>query len=285
MIAGRPKVLVTGSSGVLGAAVLEDLQARSIQAVPFDIRDGDDVLDVDHMARRARGSVAVVHLAAIPTDVPGREREIGSTNVLGAWNAALAAEAAGVRRVIFASSVNAIGVFMGQGPPDGFPIDDDHPARPVTPYSVAKLAAEEILAGVSRRSGVTTLCLRLPALMHRCRYQKVLAQWREGIHSEVDPYWEYGIYLDVRDAASAIGEACQIRDLPLHERIILADDRPAHVAPLSELIELAVPVGLQEAAHRSLTTAGVLVDARRGWEILGIRPRHHWEDEALGIDR
>lgn len=285
MTSGRPRVLVTGSSGLLGSAVLDELHARGLDVVPYDIRAGDDVLDLDRLAGRARGCTAVAHLAAIPTDRPGSEGAIGATNLLGVWNVALAAESTGVGRVVFASSVNAIGVFMGQGDPRRFPIDDGHPAAPVTPYSVAKLAAEEVLAGASRRAGLTTWCLRLPALMHPGRYADVVSRWRRGPSDEVRPYWEYGAYLDVRDAARAVVAACCVDDVPQHARLLLADDRPGHVAPVRELIELAVPVGLREQAARSLDTLGVLVDTRRGWDMLGIEPRHHWPDEAPGAGR
>jgi UDP-glucose 4-epimerase len=280
---GRPRVLVTGSSGLLGSAVVEELRGRSVDVVPYDVRSGDDVLDLDRLTDRAAGCSVVAHLAAVPTDLPGAERTIGTVNVLGVWNVVLAAEAAGVGRIVFSSSVNAIGVFMGQGPPLRFPIDDNHPARPATPYSVAKLAAEEILAGAARRRDITTLCLRFPALMHAPRYRELLSSWRNGVMHEIAPYWEYGAYLDVRDAALAVAEACCRHHLPVHARVLLADDRPAHVAPLAELVELVVPVALRDQAMRSLETLGVLVDTRRGWELLGVGPLHHWLD--AGADR
>lgn len=253
-----------------------------MDVVPYDLSAGDDVLDVDRLAERARGCSVVAHLAAVPTDLPGSERMIGATNVLGVWDVVLAAEAASIGRIVFSSSVNAIGVFMGQGPPARFPIDDEHPARPVTPYSVAKLAAEEILGGASRRSGITTLCLRFPALMHTRRYRELMSSWQKGTAHEIEPYWEYGAYLDVRDAARAVAEACCRSDVPDHVRIALADDRPAHVASLRELIELVVPPELRDEANRSVKTLGVLVDTRRGWELLGTRPQYHWAAATTG---
>lgn len=280
----KERLLVTGSSGLLGSAVLDELESTSVDVVPFDLVEGNDVLDLDRLVRYAEGCAAIVHLAAVPTDEPGREREIGERNVLGVWNVALAAEKVGVRRVVFSSSVNAMGVFMGQGQPDRFPIDDRQRPCPVTPYSVAKLAGEEILAGLSRRSGITTLALRLPALLHEARYQYLFSKWQQGIAEETDPYWEYGAYLDVRDASRAIVRACSRAELPSHDRIVLVGDEPAHVAPMEDLVLPMVPDHLRDSAFSALTQLGVLVDARRGWELLGIGPTYHWSAEVMTVD-
>lgn len=279
MNATRRKVLVTGSAGILGSATVTALRSVGVDVVGFDVADGDDLLDVDRLVDRSRGCSAVAHLAAVPTDVPGEERNIGAVNVLGTWNVVLAAEQAGVERIVFSSSVNAIGVFMGQGDPERFPIDDRHGARPVTPYSVAKLASEEILAAATRRSQLTTLCLRFPALLHPSRYAQLHSLWQGGIAHEVSPYWEFGAYLDIRDAATAVARACVIGTPVNHDRMILVDDRPADVAPLSELIDLAVPPA-SRAQATTAATRGNLVDGSRGSAVLGARPEHHWADEV-----
>jgi nucleoside-diphosphate-sugar epimerase len=279
------RTLVTGSAGVLGSHVVAELARSSVDVVSFDLVGGQDVLDLRQLHRAAAGCTTIVHLAAVPTDVAGREAETGATNVLGVWNVALVAEANRARRVVFASSVNAIGVFMGQGDPDGFPIADGHRALPVTPYSVAKLAAEEILAALSRRTGVSTVCIRLPALLDPGRYRSVFGRWVRGVESEITPYWEFGAYLDVRDGARAIVAACVAENLDLHERLMLTDVEPAHVAPMPELIEVALRPGLRSEARATFDDIGVLVDSREGWARLATSPNHHWSVETAGWGR
>lgn len=129
---------------------------------------------------------------------------------------------------------------MGQSDPERFPIDDRHVARPVTPYSVAKLAGEEVLAGASRRTGLATLCLRFPRLTSPKTYDELLDRWSRGVAEETSPYWEYGAYLDVRDAAIAVAQACSVELGVVHDRVLLVDTVPAHVASLPELIAASV---------------------------------------------
>jgi UDP-glucose 4-epimerase len=57
------RVLVSGSSGLIGGAVVEHLSAQGDQVVRFDIADGHDVLDADDYAAAARGCDAIVHAA------------------------------------------------------------------------------------------------------------------------------------------------------------------------------------------------------------------------------
>ena len=57
------RVLVSGSSGLIGGGVVEHLSAQGDQVVRFDIADGHDVLDADNYAAAARGCDAIVHAA------------------------------------------------------------------------------------------------------------------------------------------------------------------------------------------------------------------------------
>src|SRR6185503_17582155 len=76
-------------------------------------------------------------------------------NVLGSLNLAEAARRGGVRQVIFASTGGAI-----YGEQDRFPADEGHPARPVSPYGVSKLAFERYLFFYHVTYGLDVACLR-----------------------------------------------------------------------------------------------------------------------------
>ncbi len=132
------RVLVTGSAGCVGHAVVEDLLRTGHEVAPFDLGDGSDVCDEAAVARAVTGVEAVVHLAALNEDAPATQ--IMATNVGGTWNVLSAAADQDIDRVVFASSVNSLGVFRGRRPPDYFPIDDDHPTYATSAYGHVEAA-------------------------------------------------------------------------------------------------------------------------------------------------
>ena len=60
------KTLVTGSSSYIGAVLCPMLYGKHI-VIPYDLQDGDDILDEEKLAYRIRDSDAIIHLAAAST--------------------------------------------------------------------------------------------------------------------------------------------------------------------------------------------------------------------------
>jgi nucleoside-diphosphate-sugar epimerase len=166
---GARAVLVTGASGFVGRHLTRDFAARG-WSVRGLVRPGAaalepgvepapaaDLLDRDAVRRACAGVDTVVHLAArvhVMRDTAADPlAEFRRTNVEGTRVLIEAAAAAGVRRVLFASSVKAV----GEATPDGC-WGDDVGARPIDPYGVSKLEAEEVV----RASGAGATILRLP---------------------------------------------------------------------------------------------------------------------------
>ncbi len=92
------RVAVTGAAGLLGRHVRSALARRGVDFVAVD-RPVADVTDRAALERTTRGVTVIIHAAAF-TNVDGAERdELGAyrANVLGAENAALAANAHGAR--------------------------------------------------------------------------------------------------------------------------------------------------------------------------------------------
>ena len=119
----------------------------------FDRTDGADVLDLAALRRAVRGCTAIVHLAALANDSAASPEQIMAVNVLGTWHVLLAAEAAGVTRVICFSSVQVFGIAEGERLPDYFPVDDARPCRAMRPYGLSKPAGRGSVRGFHRTDG------------------------------------------------------------------------------------------------------------------------------------
>lgn len=170
------KVLVTGGMGTVGRAAVARLvrnghRVRVIGRRPGMSVDGAeyrpcDITDFGALSEQMRGMEAVVHLAAIihPSMAPGHE--IFRVNCAGTFNVYRAAADCGIQRVVCASSINALGYNFGIKNFDllYFPMDEEHPTYTTDPYSFSKQIVEQTAAYFWRREGVSSVCLRLPAV-------------------------------------------------------------------------------------------------------------------------
>ncbi len=166
----RPFVLLTGAAGRIGTAFRREmggryrfrLADREIAGLTGTPGEGHEVvaLDIaDDAAVRAAcaGIDAVLHLAADPSPEADWETSLLSNNVAGTLNVLRAAEAAGCRRVVVASSVHAV-----FGWPLGEPLADDAPPRPVNLYGASKALAESFCAVFAAR-GLSCIAVRIGA--------------------------------------------------------------------------------------------------------------------------
>src|SRR5437763_4925175 len=104
-------VLVTGSAGRVGRAVVRELQARGHPGRGFDRVPtpglGDcvigDLTDAAAVRRATAGAGTIIHLAATPDDADFLS-ELVPNNVIGVYHVFEAAREAGVKRLIVASS-------------------------------------------------------------------------------------------------------------------------------------------------------------------------------------
>jgi UDP-glucose 4-epimerase len=155
-------VLVTGASGAIGPAVVEALLAagydvrtlarhvddtrysRSVETRVGDITDPGPVTSAVH------GVVAVVHLAARLHLAGPPSRDIDAyrlVNVSGTSRVVNAAVAAGVQRVVFASTIAVYGSSLPE------PVNELSPVVPDTPYAETKFQAEEIVRNARTSDG------------------------------------------------------------------------------------------------------------------------------------
>ena len=210
------KVLVTGDKGIIGKSVCDCLHESGDEPVGFDIVDGNDVLNQDSVIEAAAECDSIVHLAAvddlISDEVPsefqpysqGSPEHVMAVTVLGTSHILEAAKLAGYKRVVFMSSVDALGIFMGQRAPDYLPIDNNHPTYPNTPYSLAKRMAERMCEEFTKRNNISTICLRPPGVWTEEIFDFIRKRWKEDPLNDRKPFWEYGAFIALSDVAEAV---------------------------------------------------------------------------------
>lgn len=166
------RVLVTGGAGFIGSHivdqliqsghqpfVVDDLSSGSKENVPKDVPIYKvDIRDAERLAKAFDDAKpeAVCHQAAqLSVSRSVREpRFDAEVNVLGLLGVFENAVRVGAKRIVFASSG---GVLYGDVQS---PAKEDHPAAPISPYGVTKLAGEGYLRFVTREFGVTGVALR-----------------------------------------------------------------------------------------------------------------------------
>ena len=163
------RILVTGSAGHLGEALVRVLRADGLDVVGLDILASPDTDVVGSIADRAvvreaiAGADAVLHAATLhkPHVVSHTRQEFVDTNVTGTLVLLEEAVAAGASRFVFTSTTSAFGRALV--PPPGAPatwIEETVAPRPKNIYGATKVAAEDLCELVHRDHGLPVLILR-----------------------------------------------------------------------------------------------------------------------------
>lgn len=171
------EVLVTGAVGSVGPAVVERL-ARAGHGVTAIGRRAQmrvtgaryeqcDVTDFPRLLAVTKGKDAVVHLAALGRPSFGAPEALFRVNCEGSFNVYQAAAQAGIKRVVSASSIHAVGYSLGvrEWPIRYFPMDEEHPTHATDAYSYSKHVLEDVADYYWRREGITGASLRIPAVL------------------------------------------------------------------------------------------------------------------------
>jgi UDP-glucose 4-epimerase len=274
------RILVTGHRGNLGVPVARHLADLGHEIVDFDRADDQDILDLDQVKRAAAGCAAVVHLAALAHDTAGSPEQIMAVNVLGTWHTLLAAEAAGLDRVVHFSSAQVFGTAEGERLPDYFPVDDRHPLRAMRPYGLSKRLSEDLCAGFTARTGTVTVSLRPVWVWDPGQYQRIEARWQSDPRSEWEPYWEYGAFVDVRDVATAVELALEVPLTGHHRALLCAADIAATEPSMDLAARLAPGVPVKDRSRYRVDPWRALVDCSAAEAILGWRPTHRWSSRG-----
>lgn len=160
------KLVLTGAAGRLGSYLREPLSKLADQLVSSDIVEDIGQLYPGERYQRAdlanygdihtllEGANMVVHFGAVGDEAPFEQ--ILGPNIVGAYNVWEAAHRHGLRRVVYASSIHAVGMhdktdFIGP----------DAAHRPDTFYGLAKCFAEDLGRMYWDKRGLEAVCLRI----------------------------------------------------------------------------------------------------------------------------
>jgi UDP-glucose 4-epimerase len=158
---GGLRALVTGGGGFIGSNLTRALLERgddvrvldnfstgnraNLAGLDVEVVEGE-LRSYERVHNAVRGMEVVFHLGALGS-VPRSVQDpltSSAVNIEGTLNVLLAARDEGVRRVVFSSSSSVY------GPRRELPVGEDLPPDPISPYGVAKLAAERYCVSFSR---------------------------------------------------------------------------------------------------------------------------------------
>ena len=163
------KILVTGSAGHLGEALVRTIQKTDNEAVGIDLLDSEytnmvgSIVDRDFVKQSIQGVDAVIHTAALhkPHIVTHARQTFIDTNLTGTLNLLEEASNAGLRRFVYTSTTSAFGAALA--PPESGPaawITEEVQPVPKNIYGVTKSAAEDLCQLMHRKQGLPSIVLR-----------------------------------------------------------------------------------------------------------------------------
>ena len=209
--------LGTGGAGFIGShivdrlissgysvRVLDDLSTGKLSNISVHVKSGKvdfvegNVRDASAVKAVVKDVDASIHLAAI-TSVPfsvENPNDTFETNVAGTLNLPSSCATESVSKLVLVSSCAVY------GDPEFLPVDEQHPANPISPYAESKLAAEKFCLGFHEKSLVKSVVLRLFNVYGPRQtvndYSEVITRFVERCNQRL-PLIIYGDGLQTRD--------------------------------------------------------------------------------------
>ena len=192
-----------------------------------------------------------------------------------------AAEEAGVKRVVVASSDSTIG--LNHNPPDWgpqyLPVDEAHPLRPIEAYSLSKHVTESICRSFVDRGALEVQVIRPSHIVFPPEYPELRQRG-----DDVENYHVW-CYVAPEDVASGFVLALEREDAPFDTFILVADDG-LNVRPTLEMLDERlghIPKLAKPEKYDRLSTASIL-DNDHARDMLGWRPKITWRDMLKAPD-
>jgi len=293
------KILVTGSAGHLGEALVRSLEDSDHEAIgldikssPFTRREGS-ITERSFVKRCMQGVDVVLHAATLhkPHIASHTRQDFVDTNITGTLNLLEEAVSAGVKSFVFTSTTSVYGHALT--PPDGAPaawITEEVVPVPKNIYGLTKLAAENLCELFHQSSGLPCIVLRTSRFFPedddnrtaRLTYDDANLKVNELLYRRVD----------IEDVVSAHRLAMQMAPTTGFGRYVISATTPFTRGDLDELRKDAPSVVRRHAPCYESEYR------RRGWSMLpaiervyvnqlaraqlGWQPRY---DFGLAIDR
>jgi uronate dehydrogenase len=175
------RVLITGARGHIGSVLrpalrdgLEELRLSDLDEID-DLAGAEtsyaaDLTDAAAVDRAIDGVDAVIHLGAVPNEAAFEK--IAGPNLHGAFHVFDACRRFGVKRVVYASSNHATGMY-----PVGEPLDGSFPPRPDGLYGASKVWGEALGRMFVDRFGLSVVALRIGSFRERPTEIRELSTW------------------------------------------------------------------------------------------------------------
>lgn len=272
-----PHIAVTGGSGRAGRAIIHELLAHGYDVTNIDIAPPAepltrflqvDLSDYGAASAALHNVDGIVHMGANPS--PIKHHLIGQqrfdNNLHGGYNIMNIAAWVGMKRVVWASSIMALGES-----PQYVPADEHHPCAPTYPYSLCKVLEEEMARQFARWSDTTFVGLRLAYVMPSAGYDYLPGSVWADPSGAADYLWAY---VDARDVA-------QMSRLALEADITGAEVFNASAAdtlipwPSADLMAEYYP---DVPIRHPIDTYETLFSAAKAARLLGYEAQHSWRD-------
>ncbi|KAB0643805.1 UDP-glucose 4-epimerase family protein [Burkholderia latens] len=271
-------LVVTGANGFVGRAfcrralqaghtvtALVRRRGGCVDGVREWVHGATDFDGLDEVWPRELAADCVVHLAArvhvMRDESPDPDAAFNATNVAGTMRLADAARRHGVRRIVFASSVKAI----GEGD-DGVPLSEAFEPRPQDAYGRSKLQAERELAQFGASAGLDIVVVRPPLVYGpavRANFLRMMDAVARGIPLPLGAVSARRSLVYVENLADALLH-CATDPRAAGECFHVADDDAPSVAGLLRLIgdALGKPTRLIAVPPMLLRAIGTLTGRR-----------------------
>lgn len=214
------RVLVTGANGHIGANLIRELLRLGYDVVPFvretsDLRGLEglrlalvygDVMELDTLRSASEGCDVIIHLAAVYRLWATDPDEIVLPALEGTGNIFTAAEEAGIGRLIYVSSIAAIG---SSADPSHLLTADDWHENPRSPYSAAKTRAERSAWQLSEQHNIPMIsfCPGIVFGPHDYRITPSMETLQGYANGNGMSSNSGSTFVDVRDVAAILAQA------------------------------------------------------------------------------